>query len=74
MKKVKLNKPKFVPCCPVCNNFECTESLDFPDTVEECTHCGSEWNISGELIFDVRDLMSYDEIVAHGYCIDLNNK
>lgn len=50
-------KSKFVEKCPVCGSVNCSPDLDFPDTIENCDNCGTEWNCESEITYDARDDM-----------------
>lgn len=65
--------PKFVKHCPVCGARDSKPDLECPDTMEECTHCGAEWNIDGELTLDSRIGLSEAEILQKGWFIDIIN-
>lgn len=65
--------PRFVKHCPVCGERDCIPDKDFPDTMEECTTCGAEWNIDGELILDSRIGLSEAEILQKGWFVDVIN-
>lgn len=65
-------KPKFVTHCPVCCSTECTKDLDFPETMENCSHCGAEWNLDGDLTLDSRIGLTEGEIIKRGWFVECN--
>ncbi|MDA3778836.1 MAG: hypothetical protein PF487_01150 [Bacteroidales bacterium] len=62
-------KPNFVTECPICGHRDCKKDSDFPETMENCNHCGAEWNIDGELLLDSRIGLSIEEVVLRGWSI-----
>jgi len=57
--------------CPVCNSTVVEPDNDFPDTMNNCVNCGSEWVKDGvEITLDARDELSMEEIKKRGW----NNK
>ena len=66
-----MSKPKFLLCCPVCGSTDCKPDNDFPDTMENCNHCGAEWNIDSELTFDCRTELTETEVLQKGWFIDI---
>lgn len=64
---VKKDKSKFVEKCPVCGSVNCSPDLDFPDTIENCDNCGTEWNCEGEITYDARNDMQYKDVVDRGW-------
>jgi Zn-finger nucleic acid-binding protein len=48
--------------CPVCNSTNIRQDYDFPDTMDNCEKCGSEWVRDGEEItLDARDYFTVEE-------------
>jgi hypothetical protein len=46
---------RFSSPCPVCQSKNTKRDNDFPDTMDNCIQCGSEWNIEGEITFNSKD-------------------
>lgn len=63
-------KPNFVSECPICGKQDSRPDYDFPDTMENCNHCGAEWNIDGELTLDSRIGLSIEEVVLRGWSVE----
>jgi hypothetical protein len=55
--------------CPVCNRSQYVRpDYDYPDSMNCCDACGSEWVVDGvEITLDARDELSPEEIKTRGY-------
>ena len=65
-------RPRFVMHCPVCGAKDSRPDYDFPETMESCNGCLSEWNDTGELTLDARIGLSEAEILQKGWFVDVN--
>ena len=48
--------------CLVCNSTNIRQDYDFPETMDNCDKCGSEWiRETGEITLDARDFFTDEE-------------
>ncbi len=51
--------------CPVCKRKNTQSDVDYPDSMQGCNNCGSEWTDDGEITLNAWEAFTPKELLEH---------